>query len=29
MVKPLVSIDGIGFDDVDIADCDTGACPVR
>jgi hypothetical protein len=29
MVKPLVSIDGINFDDVDIADCDTGACPVR
>jgi hypothetical protein len=29
MVQPLVSIDGIGFDDVDIADCDTGACPVR
>ena len=29
MVKPVVSIDGIGFDDVDIADCDTGACPVR
>ena len=29
MVKPLVSIDGVGFDDVDIADCDTGACPVR
>jgi ribonucleoside-triphosphate reductase len=29
IVKPLVSIDGINFDDVDIADCDTGACPVR
>jgi adenosylcobalamin-dependent ribonucleoside-triphosphate reductase len=29
MVKPLVSIDGINFDDVDISDCDTGACPVR
>lgn len=29
MVKPLVSIDGIKFDDVDITDCDSGACPVR
>ena len=29
MVKPLVSIDGIKFDEVDITDCDSGACPVR
>jgi ribonucleotide reductase alpha subunit len=29
MVSPLVSIDGIKFDDVDITDCDSGACPVR
>lgn len=29
MVKPLVSIDGIKFDDLDITDCDSGACPVR
>ena len=29
MVKPLVSVDGINFDDVDITDCDSGACPVR
>jgi hypothetical protein len=28
-VTPLVSIDGILFDDVSIDDCDTGACPVR
>lgn len=28
-VKPLVSIDGIKFDEVDITDCDSGACPVR
>ena len=29
MVKPLVSIDGIKFDELDITDCDSGACPVR
>lgn len=28
-VTPLVSLDGILFDDVSIDDCDTGACPVR
>lgn len=29
MVKPLVSVDGIRFEDLDITDCDSGACPVR
>jgi ribonucleotide reductase alpha subunit len=29
MVSPLVSIDGIKFEDLDITDCDSGACPVR
>ena len=29
MVSPLVSIDGIKFDELDITDCDSGACPVR
>jgi len=29
MVKPLVSVDGIKFEDLDITDCDSGACPVR
>ena len=29
MVKPLVSVDGVRFEDLDITDCDSGACPVR
>ena len=29
MVSPLVSIDGVKFEDLDITDCDSGACPVR
>jgi ribonucleoside-diphosphate reductase alpha chain/ribonucleoside-triphosphate reductase len=28
-VMPLVSIDGVSMDDIQIDDCDTGACPVR
>jgi ribonucleoside-triphosphate reductase len=28
-VTPITSLDSVELDDVDIADCDTGACPVR
>ena len=28
-VKPITSIDSISLDEVDIDNCDTGACPVR
>ncbi|MEL0120018.1 MAG: hypothetical protein VXB01_13850 [Opitutae bacterium] len=28
-VTPITSLDSVELDDVEIADCDTGACPVR
>jgi len=28
-VTPITSLDSLNMDDIDIADCDTGACPVR
>jgi len=28
-VTPITSLDNLNMDDIDIADCDTGACPVR
>lgn len=28
-VKPLTALDNMSFDDMDVADCDSGACPVR
>ncbi len=28
-VAPITSLDSLNMDDIDIADCDTGACPVR
>ena len=28
-VTPITSLDSVELDDVDIADCETGACPVR
>jgi hypothetical protein len=28
-VEPITSIASIGFEDVDMAECDSGACPVR
>jgi len=28
-VQPITSIDGVKFEDVQISDCDSGACPVR
>jgi hypothetical protein len=28
-VTPITSLESLNMDDIDIADCETGACPVR